>query len=153
MEQRRHRGGGCLLACEAVKRREAESLARRHLDATLNRRGFVLCPQPPPDHEDKQPRAIFEDDTEDYPGLRERFGGEVPAGGEPIDIEIRFDPGAGRLSCELDGDPLPALLTELGAAGRAGQLTQPAAGDLGGQLDTIAAALGYVLDAHTREQP
>lgn len=135
-----------------MKRREVESLARRHLDATLNRRGFVLRPQPPPDHEDDHPRALYEDDTDDYPGLSPRFGGKVPAGGEAIDIEIRFDPDAGRFLCELGGGPLPELLTDLGAPGQAGQLTRPAAGDLAGQLDTIAAGLGRVLDAHTREQ-
>lgn len=135
-----------------MKRREFESLARRHLDAVLSRRGFVLHPRPPPDHEDTHPRAIYADDPEDYarryPTLGPWRGREVSA----IDIEIMLDPDTGRLACTLDGDPLSLLLADLGATRRADQLTQPPTGDLARQLDAVAAALGQVLDTHASNQ-
>lgn len=135
-----------------MKRREFESLARRHLDAVLNRRGFVLRPRPPPYHEDVHPRAIYTGDPEDYarryPTLGPWRGREVGA----IDIEITLDPDTGRLSCNLDGDPLSLLLADLGATGQADQLTRPVTGDLARQLDAVAAALGQVLDTHASNQ-
>lgn len=135
-----------------MKRREFESLARRHLDEVLNRRGFVLRPRPPPDHEDAHPRAIYADDPEDYarryPTLGPWRGREVAV----IDIEITLDPDTGRLDCDLDGDPLSLLLADSGATGQADQLTQPVTDDLARQLDAVAAALGQVLDTHASNQ-
>lgn len=129
-----------------VKRKEFEALTRRYLDATLNRRGFVLSPQPPPDHEDAQPRAIYEDDPADHPALRARFG----AGASRNDIEIKLEPARVRLWCELDGDDLSELLTNLDAPRYAQQLADAPAGDLARQFDTIEAALCHVLDTPTR---
>ena len=128
-----------------VKRREFEALTRRHLDATLNCRGFVLSPQPPPDHEDAQPRAIYEDDPGDNPARRTRARTEASRN----EVEIQFEPARGQLLCHLDGHDLSHLLTALDTGRHADQLTDRTAGDLAAQFDIIEAGLRHVLDAHT----
>jgi hypothetical protein len=134
-----------------VRRSDFEAQVRRHLDATLGPRGFTLTPQPPADWEDTMPAAIYEADPKDYelhyPSLRARFNGEVSC----IDIWIKSEAVTGRLLCELEGDDLPELLTELGAPAQAERLREvPFGTDVGEQLEEIAKALEYILDSFHR---
>ena len=125
-----------------MRRGDFEDLVRRHLDSVLVPRGFTLTPQPPPDWDDEQPRAVYEADPEDfdrrYPALA--AGDDRPC----IDVWIELDPGTGRISGTLEGPSVEELSRRLGLARRT---SGPEATEVGLQLTDLAARLGEILDA------
>ena len=116
-----------------MKRGDFEELVREHLDGVLVSRGFVSVPQPPADVEDAEPAAVYEAEPADfarrYPGLARDMDLENVS---CVDLWVKLNPHAQRLTCELEG-----------ARVEAADPTLPASQ----QLESLAAVIVSLLDA------
>src|ERR1700736_3134016 len=129
-----------------MRRGDFEGLVRRHLDSTLDPRGFTLTPQPPADVDDEQPHAVYEAKPDDfnrrYPTLA--IGGDPPC----IDLWVELDLGTGRISAALNGPSVQEVTERLGLSRP--PTFGPADTDLALQLTDLSARLAELLDAAKR---
>ena len=128
-----------------MRRGDFENLLRRLLDTELNPRGFALTPQAPADFVDERLSAVFEADPDEfgerYPALDGRASGNTMC----VDLWFHVDGSTGKLTSDLDGTSLDALLNRFHLPPRAQSPQSPES--LESQVTALLAQILAILEA------
>lgn len=129
----------------AMRRGDFENLLRRLLDKELNPRGFTLTPQAPSDFVNQLQAAAYEANPEQfgqrYPALDQRATGNTRC----VDLWFHLDESTGKVTSDLDGTPLDALLTRFHLTSGSALAESPETIDA--QVSTLGSHILAILDA------
>lgn len=128
-----------------MRRGDFENLLRRLLDKRLHPRGFHLTPQPPADFFDDKLAAVYEADADEfgqrYPALDGRGTGNTRC----IDLWFYLDQSTGKVTSDLDGASLDALMPRFYLPSLPESTESPEA--IEAQLSRLVSQILAILDA------